>query len=665
MNRNALRVWDAIHADVAKITRLIVEAEQYDDAIFSAFRFVEGEIQERIQSKSIGITLLNEAFDGQPPKIRISDDSRDREGIKKLFEGALTNMRNDRGHKKVPFLPCNNAIACYQHLTFASLLLYLLDRDKNAYPQIYSIRVFGASDQPRAELVGAQFPANCTVDAGQVAIQIVRFKPELIEVILPTNFSGKLRIVAQDRSSNEVYCDTSLVGQDAENRYETISSEIPLYSNATCTQMRSGLVGLLISATEGGRDFVRIMPTYPNIYKAGCYITHGPHTAESVGESWYRDPASDEIKYAWTASLIATPTVIGSVSKWELGGIELLPKKIKTEVGEPRTLCAMGWESDGVVRRKVDITRKAKWESSDLDIAFSKDGIVYAKKFGTANIECKYEGFHATSKLIVGHYSKGEKAQFYAGIARLQQIRFDRSDNMYICNQSDAVFRLNAAGGVEKIISIAGLDERPHGIDCIAIDEDRNLYVNSIGQRCCLRFPWLGDSYGQPVELGDKFDGTKKGIAVDSSGNVFIAIMDGVSRGGCVLCINADGKESSFETLDMPIYIALDKDGNICIPSRNHQAVHIYSRVGDLLKTIPIDFNDAPSDIMVSDDGAFYITMFNAGVLLKVENDGLTTSTKVVATGFQSPSGVTMDSKGRLFVSNFTGDSNSIDVVYV
>jgi hypothetical protein len=83
--------WEMLHPGVTQATRGIAEAGRYDDAIFAAFRYVEGEIQERIRSKSIGMPLLNKAFDGPSPQIRISDDTRVQEGIKKLFEGALNN----------------------------------------------------------------------------------------------------------------------------------------------------------------------------------------------------------------------------------------------------------------------------------------------------------------------------------------------------------------------------------------------------------------------------------------------------------------------------------------------------------------------------------------------------------------------------------------------
>jgi Protein of unknown function (Hypoth_ymh) len=131
-------VWGALHTAICDAAKDIACAGKLDDAIFAAFRVVEAEIQERISSRSIGNTLLDEAFDGVPPQLDIVDDSRDQTTIKNLFAGALGNIRNDRGHKRAPFLPCPNVLVCFQHLAFASLLLYLLSRDRNCFPKALS-----------------------------------------------------------------------------------------------------------------------------------------------------------------------------------------------------------------------------------------------------------------------------------------------------------------------------------------------------------------------------------------------------------------------------------------------------------------------------------------------------------------------------------------------
>src|SRR6185437_15590418 len=156
-------MWEMIDDRIRAASEALATAERFEDAIFAAFRLIEAEIQEKVTSKSIGQQLLDEAFDGHNPKILFSTDHRDQAGIKSLFVGAFGTIRNDRGHKKNPTIPCNTIEQCFYYLGFASLLLYFLDYDKNSYPSLETIRVFGTPQHPRAELRGQKFSGSSRV----------------------------------------------------------------------------------------------------------------------------------------------------------------------------------------------------------------------------------------------------------------------------------------------------------------------------------------------------------------------------------------------------------------------------------------------------------------------------------------------------------------------
>lgn len=181
---------DTIDPAIQNEARAITESGKYDDAIFAAFRYIEGEIQERTGSRSIGQALLDEAFDGGSPKILISYDDHDQQGVKQLFSGALTNIRNDGGHKKVPFLPARTLNECLLYLSFAGLLLFLLGKDRNRLPSIQGIRVFGSQAHPRAELRGRNLERAAQVVAEGTVLAITRVDDHLLEVILPVDRLG-------------------------------------------------------------------------------------------------------------------------------------------------------------------------------------------------------------------------------------------------------------------------------------------------------------------------------------------------------------------------------------------------------------------------------------------------------------------------------------------
>src|SRR5258708_24460078 len=107
---------ESLHPEVRRVAENISKSGAFDVAIFEAFKLVEDSIQTRIGSNSIGQTLLNEAFGSNPPKIDISSVTQDQNGIRSLFSGALEFIRNDRGHKKTPTIPCDSENSCLLYL---------------------------------------------------------------------------------------------------------------------------------------------------------------------------------------------------------------------------------------------------------------------------------------------------------------------------------------------------------------------------------------------------------------------------------------------------------------------------------------------------------------------------------------------------------------------
>ncbi len=668
----ALNMWENIHPSIRQVAQDIAEVGKFDTAIFEAFRYIEGEIQNRIESTTIGKGLLNEAFDVVSPKILISQNQQDREGIKELFSGAFSNIRNDRGHKETPAIPCKNLETCLLYLSFASLLLYLLSKDKNIYPYIESIRIFGTSDQPLAEITGRNFTARAKVTAQGTELRINQFNPTMIEVSLPRNFSGVIRVVIDENESNVVSCDAQ-AEKRPEGWREVIGVDIPLYEDSACMKQRANFVGLLLLSNDVGREFLQIVPTRPGMYHTGYYVTHGPFEMGTVvGESWYRDPHTGDIRSAWSGSAVATPKTICKAGNFVLGGIAVLPRHVEAQLSEQRTLRVLGWGKDGSIRKEVDLSNVSdlSWKSTNSSIAHANKSIMYPKTLGKTTVECHYKGFVTSTQINVGYYPKGKRIVYFQGLRCLQQIRFDADDNLYICNQSASVYRVLRSGGFEELVRLPELEKMPYGIDCIAIDKDRNLYINDLSTGGCLRFGWDGKHYKNPVPIGTEIHGTKKSIVVDQEGHVFVAVMSGNPNQGNIIHIKPDGSESYFPTRDMVIYLALDQEGNIYTPSHNTKSIHVYNREGILINTIQDVVPENPSDILIDQSGAIYLPLFYSGKILKVTLTNGSPAVTYIADGFRTPGGIAMDSQGHLYVSNFDGnpistlEGDTVEMIY-
>lgn len=655
-------MWKSIHPDIVAASKPVAEAGKFDDAIFAAFRLVEGEIQQRIGSGSIGQALIGEAFDGATPRIDISPNARDRDGIRAIFSGALSHIRNDRGHKKAPFLPCVTMEACLLYLHVASFLLYLLGKDRNSFPRIETLRLFGTYDQPRLELRGSNFAPDPTVLAGGEAVRVVYVAPKVIEALLPAGFSGTVRVVRDGNASEERDCEAQMLRGQPENTYDVVTTELPLYSDEKCTQLRQEAVGLLVRATEGGKSFLRIMPARPGLYQSRAYVTHGPFVGSSVGETWYRDPQTRQVRYAWTSSMLAEPRVLGPSGSFLLAGLSILPEDVRTEPDERRTLRVFGWGKDGPVHKEVELSReKLAWQSDDESVAAVDGCLLYPKKFGATSVHCEYQGFRASASVSICFRAKGARVTYFQGLRNPTGICFDRDDNLYVCNQSASVYQIARKGGFREVARIAAPEDFPSGVDCIATDQHRNLYLNDNCRRVCLRLAWDGQKYGAPTEFAKSVPGPKKGMAVDSQGHVFVAVM-GLANNGLVIHVEPDGTETAFSLGGMGLSLALDPEGNLCVPISHSREIHVYSRTGEFLRTASFQRDDSVSDIAVHPDGTLYLSLFHSGEVIRIPHNAALADPNPVAIGLGTAGGISVDSKGRVYVSDFGG--NSIHLIY-
>lgn len=650
--------WDALQPTLVDATRSIVTAGKYDDAIFAAFRLVESAIQERISSKSVGQVLLDEAFDGAPARIEITSDARERSSIKRLFEGALGHIRNDRGHKREPTFPCPNAVVCGIHIGFAELLLYYLQRDRNLLPRIDSVRVGGSRDRPLAEVQGVRLDRLERVSTSESSedLPLAKRSPDSVEIVLPTGFVGELHFNAKLGETLTAYCDTRALEDDVESTYEVVGSDLPLYSDPACTSQRQDFVGLLLRATEaGGEPFLRIIPTRRGRYHQGEYVTHGPFERISVGESWFLDTVTGEPRYAWTGALLMVPEVLGRKGLERFGGIRILPPLVNADRGDRRTLRVRAIYANGPIRGERDVSSVASWSTAEPSVAFVDRGILYAKNFGRTSVEATWQGLAAKGQVQVANQIQGSKAVFFQGIRRLQQIRFDPDDNLFFVNQSTSIWTLYREGGLTEVAKVALDDMYAPGIDCIFVDNARNLYASTPHKQLCLRFQWRNGEYLSPVAIAQSVPGTKKSITGDAAGRVFVATMGG-SDGGLIVSIDADGNERSFQTRGSGIQVAVGPDALVYTGNARRGTIDVYTAEGDFVEEIPYEIADSPADLLVLPDGDIVVAFFHTGQLVRISRTpGVRAA--VIADGLGNPGGVARDSHGSLYVSDFSGDA--------
>ncbi|MCD1268543.1 TIGR02391 family protein [Microbacterium sp. MEC084] len=119
-----------VHPDLPGKVRRQFDDGYFDDATFTAFKFIEQEVKRLSGLRRLtGNALMMKAFDENEPLLavngRATDSDRDEQfGYRYMFAGAQSGIRNPRGHEvDIP----DDPDTCLDHLALASVLLRKLD----------------------------------------------------------------------------------------------------------------------------------------------------------------------------------------------------------------------------------------------------------------------------------------------------------------------------------------------------------------------------------------------------------------------------------------------------------------------------------------------------------------------------------------------------------
>lgn len=646
--------WLTVPEEIVKATKHLADTEDYDAAIFAAFRLVEAEVQTRIGSGRIGIKLVNEAF-GKVPKIVIGSP-KDAEAVHQLFAGALGHIRNDRGHKKGPAVPCTSERVCLWYLNTAALLLYLLSKDHALRPVVDWVTVHRGVLQPSIDIEGRHL-ASVRVCGNGETLPILSASPAHIVAALPADFLGPVSVMA-DREL--VWEEVRDVRQTSAGVYEVVDAEVPVYSNHDLTTLRGDCVGIIVRVHEGaGRSYLRISPVRPGRYKRGQYLGAGYWDSTSIVSQAWCESSSRVAEQAWTSSMMWVPRIISEPTSLVLSGLDAYPSNVSASPGDYITITAKASETAGEARLSRDVTASCLWESDDPLIAEVSDGRLSALSYGKTIIRCKTQTFQALTHVTVENHVRGQHAIVFEGLPNVSGMAFDRSDDLFFTNQSETVYRLRRTGGVDVALRMAGDRFRSYGYDCIAVDGSGALYLT--GSECLLlRSDLSTTGYATAEVVGSTQKKVRKNIALTSDGAVVVGVMGPEPGTGSVLQISAEREEWAFETRDSAHLLAVGYEDRIYVSSAKHHSIDVYNREGTLLQSISHPINTGVGAICVHEAGLF-IGGFHSGTVLRIalNNDSAVAE---IASGLGTIAGMAVDSFGRLHVGDF--QKGRIQIVY-
>jgi len=113
-----------LHPKIKATSETLFADGHYRQAILDAFILLENEIKRIANSPKIGKELMDEVFSAASPKIRISTDKGEQQGIMFLFGGSVMAIRNRYAHKTKKVTDREYTIDL---LHFASALMRLVE----------------------------------------------------------------------------------------------------------------------------------------------------------------------------------------------------------------------------------------------------------------------------------------------------------------------------------------------------------------------------------------------------------------------------------------------------------------------------------------------------------------------------------------------------------
>jgi uncharacterized protein (TIGR03437 family) len=332
---------------------------------------------------------------------------------------------------------------------------------------------------------------------------------------------------------------------------------------------------------------------------------------------------------------------------------------------------------------KIDGTAVDSEFNKPTDVAFDGAGNLYVadsnnnvirKISADGNAISTFAGTSAAG--YTGDNADATKANLVAPIS----IAFDKSGNLFILQNSDGRIRKVDTKNVITTVAGSGVPGFADGSDAtkaqfnsptgIAVDSSGNLYIADASN---LRIRKIAGSTvstiagnGVLAYSGDNGPATAaqlsspQGVAADAQGNVYIAdtlnnAVRKVAKGGTITTIAGNGQAGSgTNQLNGPQGVAADAAGNVYIADTQNSRVLKVSTSGAISTIGSGDQFYTPTGVAVDTAGNVYVADLSRNAILKIAAaGGLST---VSAGALNGPRAVAVDAQGNLYIAD-TGNN--------
>jgi streptogramin lyase len=195
--------------------------------------------------------------------------------------------------------------------------------------------------------------------------------------------------------------------------------------------------------------------------------------------------------------------------------------------------------------------------------------------------------------------------------------------------------------------------QSPEGV---AVDNSGNVYIAETGNQDIKEWVKSSNTLITLVPTGLKLP---EGVAVDSSGNVYIAdagsdaIDEWVASSQTLITL-----VSSSSGMTSPVGVAVDGNGNVYIADNGGNAIDEWVASSQTFKTVVSSGLTNPSGVAIDGNGNLYIADYGDGAVKEwvASSQTLTTLYSSGTPGLSFPFGVALDGRGNVYFSDAAND---------
>jgi hypothetical protein len=264
--------------------------------------------------------------------------------------------------------------------------------------------------------------------------------------------------------------------------HKVVATEVPLFADEACSVARDE-VGVIVESHEGGRPHRRVFPSARPM-TPGHYVSWDWDGALRVGRTFWSE--SEDCQLAWDSSIGFAGVDLGAPGRPAPATLTLHPRHIYLALGDSIPVRITRTVADGIVAWSESADALSP-ESTDDAIASMADGWLTARAPGRCFLRVKDGPLFDQVEVEVGALVGGTCPDLSGGFGNVVSLAAS-GETLAFTTQGDAVYGIEPGRRIRALARLSIPDYAHGGLNDLAFDDVRNLYVRSTWGNAVAKF---------------------------------------------------------------------------------------------------------------------------------------------------------------------------------